>query len=57
MESGTETIERDGVSTFGTVELFGSANSNLGFELDQPATLAQTYENHKKSAEYLLQNF
>ena len=34
MESGTETIKRDGVSTFGTVELFGSANSNLGFQLD-----------------------
>jgi len=39
------------------VELFGSANSNLGFEVNQPATLEQTCENHKKSAEYLLQNF
>ena len=29
-----EAIKGDGVSTFGTVELFGNANSNLGFQLD-----------------------
>ena len=34
VENGLETIKGDGVSTFGTVELFGNANSNLGFQLD-----------------------
>ena len=33
-ENGVEAIRGDGVSTFGTVELFGNANSNLGFQLD-----------------------
>ena len=129
-ENGVETIKGDGVSTFGTVELFGNANSNLGFqldtgnffcvsrtwtkpadaqafiekyasrmgymhlktsspehkvqqvlsdneldfdiifaiaskagkryvgfELDQPATLEQAFENHKKSVEYLKNKF
>ena len=130
VENGLEAIRGDGVSTFGTVELFGNANSNLGyqldtgnffcvsrvwtkpadaqgfiekyaprmgymhlktsspehkvqqvladneldfdvifaiaskagkpyvgFELDQPATLEQAYENHKKSVEYLKGKF
>ena len=130
VENGTEALKGDGVSTFGTVELFGNANSNLGFqldtgnffcvsrvwtnpedaqafiakyagrmgymhlktsskehkvqpvigdneldfdiifaiaakakmpyvgfELDQPATLEQAYENHKKSVEYLKSKF
>jgi sugar phosphate isomerase/epimerase len=129
-ENGLEAIKGDGVSSFGTVELFGNANSNLGFqldtgnffivsrvwtkpedaqafiekygsrmgymhlktsskehkvqpvlgdneldfdiifaiaaknkrpyvgfELDQPATLEQAYENHKKSIEYLKSKF
>ena len=129
-ENGVETIKGDGVTTFGTVELFGNANSNLGFqldtgnffcvsrtwtkpadaqafiekyasrmgymhlktsspehkvqqvlsdneldfdiifaiaskagkryvgfELDQPATLEQAFENHKKSVEYLKNKF
>jgi sugar phosphate isomerase/epimerase len=34
VENGLETIKGDGVSTFGTVELFGNANGNLGFQLD-----------------------
>jgi sugar phosphate isomerase/epimerase len=34
VENGLETIKGDGISTFGTVELFGNANSNLGFQLD-----------------------
>ncbi len=34
VENGTEALKGDGVSTFGTVELFGNANSNLGFQLD-----------------------
>jgi sugar phosphate isomerase/epimerase len=33
-ENGLEAIKGDGVSAFGTVELFGNANSNLGFQLD-----------------------
>jgi sugar phosphate isomerase/epimerase len=33
-ENGVEAIKGDGVTTFGTVELFGNANSNLGFQLD-----------------------
>ncbi len=33
-ENGLEAIKGDGVSTFGTVELFGNANSNLGYQLD-----------------------
>jgi sugar phosphate isomerase/epimerase len=130
VENGLEAIKGDGVSSFGTVELFGNANSNLGFqldtgnffcvsrvwtkpedaqafiekygsrmgymhlktsskehkvqpvlgdneldfdiifaiaaknkrpyvgfELDQPATLEQAYENHKKSIEYLKSKF
>jgi sugar phosphate isomerase/epimerase len=130
VENGVEAVKGDGVSTFGTVELFGNANSNLGFqldtgnffcvsrvwtkpedarafiekyaprmgymhlktsskehkvqpvegdneldfdiifaiaaknkrpyvgfELDQPATLEQAYENHKKSVEYLRGRF
>ena len=130
VENGLEAIRGDGVSTFGTVELFGNANGNLGFqldtgnffcvsrvwtkpqdaqafiekyaprmgymhlktsskehkvqavlgdneldfdiifaiaaknkrpyvgfELDQPATLEQVYENHKKSIEYLKSRF
>jgi sugar phosphate isomerase/epimerase len=130
VENAVEAIKGDGVSTFGTVELFGNANSNLGFqldtgnffcvsrvwtkpedaqafiekyasrtgymhlktsskehkiqqvegdneldfdvifaiasragkpyvgfELDQPATLEQAFENHKKSVEYLKSKF
>ena len=130
VENGLEAIKGDGVSTFGTVELFGNANGNLGFqldtgnffcvsrmwtkpeeaqaflekyagrmgymhlktsskehkvqqvigdneldfdtifaiaakakspyvgfELDQPSTLEQAYENHKKSVEYLKSKF
>ena len=34
VENGVEALKGDGVSTFGTVELFGNANSNLGFQLD-----------------------
>ncbi len=34
VENGLEAIKGDGVSSFGTVELFGNANSNLGFQLD-----------------------
>lgn len=34
VENGVEAIKGDGVSTFGTVELFGNANGNLGFQLD-----------------------
>ena len=34
VENGLEPIKGDGVSTFGTVELFGNANSNLGFQFD-----------------------
>jgi sugar phosphate isomerase/epimerase len=34
VENGLEAIKGDGVSTFGTVELFGNANGNLGFQLD-----------------------
>jgi sugar phosphate isomerase/epimerase len=129
-ENGLEALKGDGVSTFGTTELFGNANSNLGFqldtgnffcvsrvwtkpedaqafiekhasrmgymhlktsstahkiqpiagdneldfdiifaiaaknkrpyvgfELDQPATLEQAYENHKKSVQYLKERF
>ena len=33
-ENGVEALKGDGVGTFGTVELFGNANSNLGFQLD-----------------------
>jgi sugar phosphate isomerase/epimerase len=33
-ENGVETIKGDGVSTFGTVELFANVNSNVGFQLD-----------------------
>lgn len=33
-ENGLEAIKGDGVSSFGTAELFGNANSNLGFQLD-----------------------
>jgi sugar phosphate isomerase/epimerase len=33
-ENGLETIKGDGVSTFGTVELFGNVNGNVGFQLD-----------------------
>jgi len=129
VENGLEAIKGNGVSTFGTEELFGNANSNLGlqfdtgnffcvsrvwtkpedaqafiekyanrmaymhlktskdhqiqmvagdseldfgvifaivakakmpyigFELDQPATLEQAIENHKKSVEYLRGRF
>jgi sugar phosphate isomerase/epimerase len=34
VENGLEAIKGDGVTSFGTVELFGNANSNLGFQLD-----------------------
>ncbi len=34
VENGVEAIKGDGVASFGTVELFGNANSNLGFQLD-----------------------
>jgi len=34
VENALEAIKGDGVTSFGTVELFGNANSNLGFQLD-----------------------
>jgi sugar phosphate isomerase/epimerase len=34
VENGAAALKGDGATTFGMVELFGMANSNLGFELD-----------------------
>ncbi len=34
VENGLEPLKGDGVSTFGTAELFGNVNGNLGFQLD-----------------------
>ncbi|MFI5340237.1 MAG: hypothetical protein ACHQ7N_10415 [Candidatus Methylomirabilales bacterium] len=58
-EHKVQQVEGDNELDFDIIFAIATKNHRpyVGFELDQPATLEQAFENHKKSVEYLRGKF